>query len=188
MKKTYSRLIAAALVLVLAFSLFPVTARAAEVSGQCGPDATLQATTYFQNDGTCLITWDPVDLTALQMFFHNMFVNAYYAMAYGSGITDIEEIERMCMETNGVSVNDYMASIVTMNAIWNAFVPEDATGTYTLNEAKNAVYTNLPFMGVPSDPSIANTFTFDEYGNTLYLNAASYDKSDYTFVYSRIIS
>ena len=150
--------------------------------GVDAPDATLQAITYFENDGTCQIKWDPVNLTALQLFFHNMFVNSYYAMAYASGITDLDEMERMCMEQNGMSVSDYMSTIVTMQAIWDAFVPADATGTYTVDGS--TVYTNLPFMGVPSDPSIPNSFSFDEYGLTLYLNAASYGKPDYTFVYS----
>lgn len=152
--------------------------------GVDAPDATLQAITYFDNDGTCQIKWDPVNLTALQMFFHNMFVNSYYAMAYGAGITDLEEMERICMEQNGMSVSDYMSTIVTTEAIWAAFVPEDATGTYTVDG--NTLYTNLPFMGVPSDPSIPNTFTFDEYGVNLYLNAASYGKPDYTFTYNKV--
>lgn len=154
--------------------------------GVDAPDATLQATTYFENDGTCQIKWDPVDLTALQMFFHNMFVNSYYAMAYGAGITDLAEMERICMEQNGMSVSDYMSTIVTRQAIWSAFVPEDASGTYSLNADQTAIYTDMPFMGVPSDPSIANSFVIGD--NTLYLNAASYGKPDYTFVYSRIVN
>ena len=154
--------------------------------GVDAPDATLQAITYFDNDGTCQIKWDPVNLTALQMFFHNMFVNSYYAMAYGAGITDLEEMERICMEQNGMSVSDYMSTIVTTEAIWAAFVPEDATGTYSLNADQTAMYTDMPFMGVPSDPSIPNTFTFDEYGVNLYLNAASYGKPDYTFTYNKL--
>lgn len=152
--------------------------------GVDAPDATLQAITYFENDGTCRISWDPVNLTALQMFFHNMFVNSYYAMAYGAGITDLEEMERICMEQNGMSVSDYMSTIVTMQAIDAAFTPADATGTYTVDG--NTLYTNLPFMGVPSDPGIPNSFTFDEYGVNLYLNAASYGKPDYTFVYNKL--
>ena len=152
--------------------------------GVDAPDATLQAITYFDNDGTCQIIWEPANLTALQMFFHNMFVNSYYAMAYGAGITDINEMERLCMEQNGMSVSDYMATIVTMQAIDAAFTPADATGTYTVDG--NNLYTNLPFMGVSSDPSIPNSFTFDEYGVNLYLNAASYDKPDYTFAYNKL--
>ena len=105
-------------------------------------------------------------------------------MAYVAGITDLAEMERICMEQNGMSVSDYMSTIVTRQAIWSAFVPADASGTYTVDG--NNLYTNMPFMGVPSDPSIANSFVIGD--NTLYLNAASYGKPDYTFVYSRIVN
>lgn len=156
--------------------------------GVDAPDAAIQAIVYFENDGTCEIRWDLVNLTALQIYFHDLFVNAYYALAYSMGITDFNEVEQFCMDSTGMNVSDYMDTIVTYTAICDAFIPDNASGTYTLNEDQTAVYINMPFMGVSSDPSIANTFTFDEYGYTLYLNAASYGKPDYTFVYSKIVN
>lgn len=154
--------------------------------GVNAPDAAIQAIVYFENDGTCEIRWDLVDLTALQIYFHDMFVTAYYALAYGMGITDFNEVEQFCIDSTGMGVSDYMDTIVTYTAICNAFIPENASGTYSLNADQTAIYTDMPFMGVPSDPSIANSFVIGD--NTLYLNAASYGKPDYTFVYSRIVN
>ena len=155
----------------------------AEDLGVNAPDSILQATLTFGAGGTVSCTWEALDLTALRIFFHDMFVNAYYAMAYGAGITDIAEIERFCMESTGMSVSDYMDTLVTDQAMIESFTPAPTSGTYCHNADHSAILTNLPIMDVPSNPSVENSFFFD--GNILYLNAASWDKPNYTFICTR---
>ena len=148
--------------------------------GVSAPDSVLRATLTFGEDGSASCTWEAVDLTAFRIFFHDMFVNAYYAMAYGAGITDLAEIERFCMESTGLSVSDYMDTLVTDQAMIESFTPASTSGTYSYNADHTAIFTDLAIMEVPSDPSVENSFVLG--GNTLYLNAASWDKPDYTFV------
>ena len=112
-----------------------------------------------------------------------MFVNAYYAMAYGTGITDLNEIEAFCQQSTGMSVSAYMDTIVTPEAMIASFTPPSTAGTYHLSEDGTAIYTDLPIMEVPSDPSIANSFVIGN--DILYLTATSWGKPDYTFVCSR---
>ena len=148
--------------------------------GVSAPDSVLRATLTFTEDGKASATWEAVDLTAFKVFFHDMFVNAYYAMAYGAGITDINEIEKYCMESTGMSVSAYMDTIVTDEAMKAAFTPASTQGSYRYAPENKAIFTDLALMDVPADPAVESSFTV---GNgTLYLNAASWGKPDYTFV------
>lgn len=146
-------------------------------------DSVLRATFTFTADGRATTTWKAMDLTALRLYFRDMFVNAYYACAYGAGITDIREIERFCQDSTGLSVSAYMDTIVTPAAIEAAFTPANTAGTYRYNDAHTAIYTDMAIMAVPSDPNVPNPFTLE--GRTLSLNAASYGKPDYTFLCTR---
>ncbi len=151
--------------------------------GVSAPDSVIRATLTFAEDGTANVQWQPMDLTALRLYFRDMFVNAYYAMAYGTGITDLNEIEAFCQQSTGMSVSAYMDTIVTPEAMIASFTPPSTAGTYRLSEDGTAIYTDLPIMEVPSDPGVANSFVIGN--DTLYLTATSWDKPDYTFVCSR---
>lgn len=146
-------------------------------------DSIIRATLVFANDGKVSMTWQAINLTALRLYFYDLFRNAYYAMAYGAGITDFNEIEQFCINSTGMSVDAYVKSIVTHNAMVAAFTPAPTSGTYAYNDDHTALSTDMPIMNVSSHTSILNTFTID--GNTLYLNAASYGKPEYTFVCTR---
>lgn len=148
--------------------------------GVSAPDAVLRATLTFTEDGQASATWEAVDLTAFKVFFHDMFVNAYYAMAYGAGITDINEIEAFCQQSTGMSVSDYMYTIVTDEAMKASFTPASTRGTYRYASENKAIFTDLALMDVSSDDSVPNSFTVED--GRMYLNAASWGKADYTFV------
>lgn len=148
--------------------------------GVSAPDSVLRATLTFTEDGKASATWEAVNLTAFRLFFRDMFVSSYYAMAYGAGITDINEIESFCMESTGMSVTAYMDTIVTEKAINDAFTPASSTGTYSYNDTYTAIFTDLAIMGVSSNPTVENSFVLSD--GTLHLNAASWGKPDYTFV------
>lgn len=151
--------------------------------GVNAPDSILRATMTFTDDGRATTTWQALDLTALRLYFRNMFVNAYYACAYGAGITDLVLIEQVCKDSTGLSVSDYMDTIVTPAAIEAAFTPADTTGTYRYNATHTAIFTDMAIMGVPSDPDIANPVALD--GDIFSLSAASYGKPDYIFICTR---
>lgn len=153
--------------------------------GVSAPDSIIRATLTFSNNGQLTASWEAVDLTALRIYFHDMFVNAYYALGYGMGITDFNEIEQYCMDSTGMNVSDYMDTIVTDEAIEAAFVPNaPAPGTYRLNDDGSAVFMDIVLLGVESDGSVENSYVIG--GDTLYLNAASFGKPDYTFVCTRV--
>ena len=113
-----------------------------------------------------------------------MFVNAYYAMAYGAGITDLAQIEQFCIDSTGMGVSAYMDTLVTDEAMVQSFTPASTSGQYMYNADHSAIYTTMSIMDVRSNPETANSFVIG--GNTMYLNAASYDKPDYTFVCNRV--
>lgn len=156
-----------------------LTLSAAEL-GVSAPDSVLRATLTFTDEGKVNATWEAVDLTALRLFFRDMFVSSYYAMAYGSGISDIQQIEQFCMDSTGMRVSAYMDTIVTEEAMKIAFTPESTQGSYHYNSMQTAIYTDLAFISVPSEPEKENSFTVG--GGILYLNANSWGKADYTFV------
>lgn len=143
-------------------------------------DSVIRATVTFTNDGKVSMTWRPVSLTALRVYFYELFVNAYYAMAYGAGITTPSDIEEFCLLSTGMSVGNYVNSIVTHEAMVAAFTPAPTSGTYSYNADHTAILTDLAIMDVSSDPTIENSFVLG--GGTLYLTAASWGKPDYTFV------
>ena len=197
MKNARKRLLSLLLTLVLVIGMIPVTASAttnitgtwqtditmsAADLGVNAPDSVLRATLTFSDDGHVTADWEALDLTAFRLFFHNMFVNAYYAVAYSAGITDINEIEQYCMNSTGMSVSAYMDTIVTNEAMIAAFTPASTQGQYLLQD--NNVYLDITLMGNTSNPDIPNPITFD--GSTMYLNAASFGQSNYTFACNRI--
>lgn len=147
--------------------------------GVNAPDSVLRATLTFGGDGRASVTWEAIDLTAVREYFHQMFVNAYYACAYGAGITSLEDIEQMCMDSTGMSVSAYMYAFMEPYDMEAMFTPASTSGRYIYNEDHTAIYTDMPIMDAVSDASVANAFTIS--GNSVTLNAASYGKPDYTF-------
>lgn len=197
MKHAAKRLFSLLLALVMVVGLIPGTGSAAvSVTGSwqtdltmsaadlgvSAPDSVLRATLTFTNDGHVTADWEAVDLTAFRIFFHDMFVNAYYAMAYGAGITDFAQIEQFCIDSTGMGVSAYMDTLVTDEAMVAAFTPASTRGLYMVDGS--SVYLDMDLMGITSDPEIPNPITRE--GNTLYLNAASFGKSDYTFTCTRL--
>ena len=193
MNKTFTRLLSLLLALVLCAGLMPTTASAAtNITGTWETDFTfsaaelgveasdsvLRCTLNFQTDGTVSAAWAPVDMTALRLYFHQMFVSAYYAMAYGMGMTDIHEIEATCQESTGMTVSAYMDTIVTPAAIEAAFTPANDFGTYAV--IGSDLYLTLTLLGTPSDSAIPNSMVRG--GGTLYIQAASFGRSDYTLI------
>ena len=193
MKHAAKRLFSLLLALVLVVGLIPGTGSAAvSITGSwqtdltmsaadlgvSAPDSVLRATLTFTADGHVTADWEAVDLTAFRIFFHDMFVNAYYAMGYGAGITDFAQIEQFCIDSTGMGVSAYMDTLVTDEAMVAAFTPASTRGLYMVDGS--SVYLDMDLMGITSDPEIPNPITRE--GNTLYLNAASYGKSDFTFV------
>lgn len=126
--------------------------------GVSAPDAVLRCHLTFAEDGTLTSQWETRDLSALRLYFHQMFVNAYYALAYGMGITDFNEVEQFCMDSTGMSVSDYMDTIVTMDAITAAFTPADSTGAYMVSEDGRSVYLDICLLDLTSNPDVANPF------------------------------
>lgn len=147
--------------------------------GVVAPDSVLRATMTFGEDGKASVTWEAMDLTAIKEYFHQMFVNAYYACAYGAGMTNLEDIERLCMESSGMSVSDYMYKFMEPYDMKAMFTPASTSGSYTYNNDHTAIYTDMPIMEAASDASVPNAFKVA--GDTMSLNAASYGKPEYTF-------
>ena len=145
-----------------------------------GPDACLRAAFVFTEDGQASVVWEAVSLNALRLYFHQMFTTAYYALAYGMGITDLEQIEQFCQDSTGMSVSAYMDTIVTQEAIDAAFTPESSSGAYRYNPTMTGIYTDLTIMGIPSDPNVQSNFEVLE--DILFLTASSWGKSSYIFV------
>lgn len=156
--------------------------KAAEL-GVSATDSVLRCTFDFQKDGTVSTSWKAVDLTALRIYFRDMFVSAYYAMAYGSGITDLQQVEAYCVSSTGMGVSAYMDTIVTEEAIKNAFTPASDKGAYMVNEYGSAVYLDLNIMDVSSDLGTPNPYTIQD--DIMRLNAASFGQPEYTFVCNR---
>ena len=152
--------------------------------GVSAPDSVLRATMTFGEDGQASVTWEAIDLTAIKEYFHQMFVNAYYACAYGAGVTSLEDIERMCMESSGMSVSDYMYAFMEPYDMKAMFTPASTSGRYIYNEDHSAIYTDMPIMEAASDAAIANVFRVT--GDHMTLNAASYGKPEYTFACVRV--
>ena len=152
--------------------------------GVQAPDIVFRCKLTFGEDGIVTADWESVELTAIRMYFHTMFVNSYYACAYGAGITSFEEVERYCLESTGMGVAEYMDAFLNsfdMNAL---FRPESTEDSYRLNAEGDAMYTDLQIMAIASDPEVANRFAVS--GDTLEWTADSYDMPEYTFVCARV--
>ena len=156
---------------------------AASDLGVSAPDAVLRCHLTFAQDGTLTAQWETVELTALRMYFHQMFVNAYYALAYGSGITDLNAVEQFCMDSTGMGVSAYMDTLVTMEAITAAFTPADSTGAYMVSEDGRSVYLDICLLDLPSDPDIPNPFAVST--TSMSLGANSFGKPDHPFYCTR---
>ena len=154
-----------------------LTMSAAEL-GVNASDPVLRATLTLAADGHVTADWEAVNLTAFRIFFHDMFVNAYYAMAYGAGITDINEIEQFCLDSTGMTVSAYMDTIVTEQAITAAFTPASTRGLYMVDGSN--VYLDMDLMGITSNPEVPNPITRGD--GALYLNAVSFGKGDLIFI------
>lgn len=191
MKRPVIRLITILLALALTTAILPAPALAAESTSITGiwetdlvlpaadlgvqaSDSILRCRLSFHPDGTVTASWTAVDLTALRLYFHQMFVSAYYAMAYGAGITDINAIEASCLETNGMTVSQYMDTIVTPAAMEAAFTPADEFGIYRV--VGSNLYLEMTLMGIYSDHQIANPITLND--NSLQITPSAFGKSD----------
>lgn len=117
-------------------------------------DILLRCTLTFTADGSVTADWTPVDLTAIRLYFHQMFVNAYYATAYGAGYTTIEAIEAYCLQNTGMTVSDYISSFLSSYDMESIFTPASSAGTYKVRNGQ--LLWDLPLMGLASGPMVAN--------------------------------
>lgn len=158
------------------------TMAAADLGVQA-PDSVLRCYLTFGADGSLTADWEAVDVSALRLYFHQMFVSAYYALAYGAGITDINEVEQLCMDSNGMGVSAYMDTIVTMEAITSAFTPATSTGAYMVSQDGRSVYLDICLLDIPSDPDVANSIAIS--ATSMSLGAASFGKGNQTLYCTR---
>ena len=145
-------------------------------------DIVFRCALAFTRDGAVSANWTAVELEAIKLYFHQMFVNAYYACAYAAGYTDIESIEAFCMESTGKSVSDYMMSFLDSYDMKAIFTPAPSSGTYTYSN--NQLFWDLNLMELTSDPTVANSCIID--GNTMTINLASHGRADYNMVCNRV--
>lgn len=145
-------------------------------------DIVFRCALTFSKEGVVTANWTAVELTAIKLYFHQMFVNSYYACAYAAGYTEIEAIEAFCMESTGKSVSDYMMSFLDGYDMKAMFTPAPAGGTYEYSN--NQLFWDLKLMDLTSDPSVANPCTID--GDTMSITPVSHGQSDYTMVCTRV--
>ena len=191
MKPSFTRFTAILLALLLFTAIVPSQAFAdenASIVGAWETDITFPAADLgvqasdsifrchltFHSDSTVTATWTAIDLTAIRLYFHQMFVSAYYAMGYGAGITDLNAIETYCMASTGMTVSQYMDTIVTPAAIEAALTPADESGIYRL--VGTNLYLEMTLMGVYSDHQIANPIVLN--GNSLQITPTAFGKAD----------
>ena len=201
MKKTWKSVISMVLAIVMIAGLLPVMAAAEETTnttmvgtwqtditmssaemGIDAPDSVLRCELAFAADGSVTADWTAVELTGIRLYFHQMFVSAYYALAYGMGITDLAQVEEFCQQSTGMSVSAYMDTIVTADAIKAAFTPASTAGTYRVSNDATQLYLDMVLMGQTSDPNVANACVTE--GNVMKISATSFG-SDYIFVCNR---
>lgn len=205
MNKTSKSVISLLLAVLLIAGLLPVTAAAEETTtatgttmvgtwqtdfvfpaadlGVMAADSVLRCELAFAADGTVTADWTAVELASIRTYFHQMFVNAYYACAYGAGYTSLEAIEQFCMESTGKSVSEYMDAFLDSYDMYALFTPASTSGTYRVSDDATQLYLDITLMGNVSDPSIPNSCVTE--GDTMNINAASFGKPDYTFVCTR---
>lgn len=179
------------LVLVLTVGVVPMTASAAtNITGTWetdfvfsaadlgvqANDAVFRCQLTFGSNGSVSASWTPIDLSAIRLYFHQMFVNAYYACAYCSGITDLEEVERTCVESTGMSVSSYMFSILDAFDMNTLFTPAAESGIYTI--VNGDLHLDMTLMGNPSNPDTPNPLVRS--GDSLEITPVSFGQPDYT--------
>lgn len=144
-------------------------------------DIVFRCALNFTKGGTVTANWTAVELTAIKLYFHQMFVNSYYACAYAAGYTELEAIEAFCLESTGMSVSDYMMSFLDGYDMKAMFTPAPAGGTYEYSS--NQLFWDLKLMDLASDPSVANPCTID--GDTMTITPVSHGQGDYTMTCKR---
>lgn len=152
--------------------------------GVSAPDIHFRCTMEFQPNGRVSARWTAVELSAIRLYFHQMFVNAYYACAYGAGITSFEAVEQFCMASTGMSVSDYMFSFLDQYDMYALFCPEPSSGTYRLNETRDQLYFNLTLMGNVSNPEIPNNCIITE--DSIFFSLSSFIQSIYILQLDRV--
>lgn len=139
-------------------------------------DIRFRCALNFTKEGVVTANWTSVELNAIKLYFHQMFVNSYYACAYAAGYTELEAIEAFCMESTGKSVSDYMMSFLDGYDMKAMFTPAPAGGTYTYSAGQ--LFWDLQLMELTSDPAVANPCTID--GSTMNIQLVSHGNPDYT--------
>lgn len=147
-------------------------------------DIVFRCTLTFTEDGAATADWTPIDLSALREYFHDMFVNAYYACAYGAGFTTFEAIEEFCQNSTGMNVSAYMYSFLDGFNMYTLFKPASASGIYSYTPDHTAFFTTLPLMSRPSDATVPNPFTQSD--SRLTFQANSYGLPEQTITCARI--
>lgn len=135
-------------------------------------DIVFRCKLTFASDNTVTAHWTSIDLSAIREYFHGLFVNAYYACAYGAGFTTFESVEEFCLSSTGMNVRDYMYSFLDSFNMSQLFTPAPASGICSYNSDHTAFFTTLPLMARHSDSTVPNPFTRS--GDTLSFQASSY--------------
>lgn len=197
MKKILKCVFSFLLILVLTFGVVPTTASAAtNITGTWetdfvfpaadlgvqANDAVFRCCLTFGSNGSVSASWTAVDLSAIRLYFHQMFVNAYYACAYCSGITDLEEVERTCVESTGMSVSAYMFSILDAFDMNTLFTPAPESGVYAI--VNGDLHLDMSLMGNPSDPDTPNPIVRS--GSSLEITAASFGQPGCTLTFRAV--
>ena len=190
------------LALILIVNLLPVTASANNVAdpaiigawetyltfpssvvGQNTNDIIYRCRLDFLGDGTVRTSYQPVELSAIKLFYHEFFCTAYYATAYGAGYTSMEAIEEYCMETTGLCVADYMFVLLGGYDMYAIFTPQPIQGVFQMDNP-NSIRFALLFFGVQSDPFISNYVSIK--GDTMLLHTKSFGEDKQPLEFTRI--
>lgn len=194
-------LISSVLALVLTVSLLPVTASAnvadpailgswetylsfpSSILGQDTNDIIYRVRLDFKGDGSVHTSYQPVDLTALRLYYHEFFCTAYYATAYGAGYTTLESIENYCMATTGLCVADYMFMFMESYDMYAIFTPKPAKGAFHMG-SRDSIRLDLLLFGAYSDHAISNYISIN--GDTMTLETKSFGEDKPTLECKRI--
>ena len=140
--------------------------------GVDGKDIVFRCELTFKGNGTVTSQWTAVELSSIKIYFHQMFVNAYYACGFGAGYTSIEEIEQICVASTGKSVAGYVFEFLDSFDMETIFCPADDEGNYVHKNIDSELYIDITLMGLDSDPSVANRYVRN--GNKLEITADSF--------------
>ena len=194
MNNSINRLISLALAIVLSVNIFWITANAKENKnitgiwetdfifsasdlGVNGKDIVFRCELTFKEDGSLASKWSAIELSSIKVYFHQMFVNAYYACGFGAGCTSIEEIESACVASTGKSVTEHVDAFLDGFDMNTIFCPADCEGTYEYGDKGSEVYLDIMLMGQNSNPTIPNSYVINE--NTLDISADSFGQPHY---------